>query len=77
MRSPPPAAEIAAINRDLYRTFDLDYPRPGRDDGYAAVAHHRYAATWAAIARRLDAEGDRGAALDAFALTRELQPTDD
>jgi len=75
--SAPPASEVAEMNRDLFRAFDLDYPRPSRDDSYAAVAHHRYAACWAAIARRLDAQGDRRAALDAFELTRVLQPTAD
>lgn len=75
--APPPASEVALINRDLYRAFDLDYPRPGIDDGYAALAHHRYAASWAAIARLLDAAGDRSAALDAFQLTRVYQPVPD
>ena len=72
--SPPPAAEVAAINRDLYRGFDLEYAPPGQDDGYAALAHHRYAAIWAAIARLLDRSGDRDAARDAFALTEQLAP---
>ncbi|HEY0193891.1 MAG TPA: DUF2723 domain-containing protein [Kofleriaceae bacterium] len=70
----PSAAEIAALDRDVFRAFDLDYPRPTPDDEYAALAHHRYAAAWAAIARRLDASGDRAAAKDAFDLTRALQP---
>ncbi|HEX7841650.1 MAG TPA: hypothetical protein VF469_29475, partial [Kofleriaceae bacterium] len=75
--SPPPALEVAMINRDLYRAFDLDYPRPGQGDGYAATAHHRYAASWAAIARLLDAAGDRDGARDAFEVTRSLQPAPD
>lgn len=75
--APPAASEVAAINRDLYGAFDLDYARPGLDDEYAAIAHHRYASSWAAIARLLDAAGDRPAALDAFELTRTLQPTTD
>jgi hypothetical protein len=74
--APPPASEVALINRDLYRAFELGYPPPGIDDDYAALAHHRYAANWAAIARLLDASGDHQAARDAFALTRQLQPTD-
>jgi hypothetical protein len=74
--SPPPAAEVAARNRDLYRGFGLDYVYPGRDDGYATLAHHRYAAIWASIARMLDRSGDRDAARDAFALTQELAPAD-
>jgi hypothetical protein len=75
--TPPPASEVALINRDVYRAFDLGYPRPGIDDEYAALAHHRYAANWAAIASLLDASGDHQAALDAFELTRQLQPVAD
>jgi hypothetical protein len=74
---PPPVAEVAAINRDLYRGFDLDYPRPARDDDYAALAHLRYAATWAALAKVLDAAGDRDAAHDARDLAYQLLPTGD
>jgi hypothetical protein len=73
----PSAGQIADINRDLYRMFDLDYPRPGHNDEYAAIVHHRYAASWAAIARRLDAEGDRAGALEAFDLTGVYMPSDD
>lgn len=71
----PSPSKIAIINRDLYRTFDLDYTLPDIDDGYAAVAHHRYAASWAAIARALSTEGDRTAVNEALELTRALQPT--
>jgi hypothetical protein len=74
---PPSAADIALLNRDLYQRFALDYPLPGVHDDYAAIAHHRYAANWAAIAQLLDAAGDRTAALDAFAVTRQLQPVAD
>jgi hypothetical protein len=70
----PPPHDVAELNRELYRAFDLDYPRPGRDDDFAAVAHRRYAASWAAIAHLLDAAGDRDAARDALDLARELQP---
>jgi len=71
---PPPASEVAAINRDAYRAFELDYSFPGPDDDYATLAHHRYAASWAVIAQLLDAAGDRPAARDAFALTEQLRP---
>lgn len=74
---PPPASEIAVINRELYRAFDLDYPHPGRDDDFAAVAHRRYTAAWAAISRLLDAAGDRDGARDAYELARQLQPIQD
>jgi hypothetical protein len=75
--APPPVGEVAAINRDLYRGFDLDYPRPARDDDYPALAHMRYAATWAALAKVLDAAGDRDAAHDARDLAHQLLPTGD
>ncbi|HSS02418.1 MAG TPA: DUF2723 domain-containing protein [Kofleriaceae bacterium] len=76
--TPPPAAHaIAAENRDVYQRFDLDYPRPGRDDDFAAVAHRRYTANWAAVANLLDAAGDREAAHDAVELARQLQPERD
>lgn len=70
----PAASEVAAINRDLYRAYDLDYRYPDLDDGYAAVAHHRYAASWASIARLLDRSGDREGARDAFEVTKQLRP---
>ncbi|HEY6176638.1 MAG TPA: hypothetical protein VIX73_19415, partial [Kofleriaceae bacterium] len=75
--TPPPASDVAAINREVYRGFDLDYPRPGRDDGYAAVAHHRYAETWAAIAKLLTAAGDGDGARAALDLGRDLLPAGD
>jgi hypothetical protein len=73
----PTAAEIAELNRALYGRFDLAYPRPGRDDDFAAVAHRRYAASWAAIRDRLAAAGDRDGAAEAYELARALQPAQD
>jgi hypothetical protein len=74
---PPPAGDVAAQNRDLYRAFDLDYPRPGKADDFAAVAHRRYTASWAAIAGLLDAADDHAAARDAVEVARALQPVQD
>jgi len=73
----PPASAVAAINRELFQRFDLDYPRPGRDDGFAAAAHRRYAACWVAIAERLEAAGDLAGARDAIDVARALQPAQD
>jgi len=70
----PTATDVAAMNRDIYRDFALDYVYPGLDDGYATVVHHRYAASWAAIAQLLDRAGDRDGARNAFELTQQLQP---
>jgi hypothetical protein len=76
--SPPPSAgDVAAINRDAYRAFDLDYPRPDRAESLAALVHLRYAATWAGIAKALDAAGDRDAAHEALDLAYRLLPTGD
>jgi hypothetical protein len=75
--APPPATDVAALNRDRFHGFDLDYPRPGRDDGYATLAHQRYAGTWAAIARALDATGDHDGARDARDVARQLLPAQD
>jgi hypothetical protein len=73
----PPPSEIAVLNRDLFRAYDLDYTQPHKDDDFAAVAHRRYTATWAAIAVLLDAAGDRDQASDAFEVARSLQPVRD
>jgi hypothetical protein len=74
---PPRAREVAAVNRDLYRSFDLDYDPPGRNDDFAAVAHRRYTAIWAAIERLLAAAGDLDGARDAHDVARSLQPIQD
>ncbi|HEX3760286.1 MAG TPA: DUF2723 domain-containing protein [Kofleriaceae bacterium] len=71
----PSPADVAAINHDVYRAFDLDDPRPDRDDDYPALVHLRYASTWALIARALDAAGDRDGGRDARDLAHQLLPT--
>jgi hypothetical protein len=55
--SPPSIDDVVAENRAIYAAFDLSYPRPGWDDEWATVAHQRYAASWASIARVLAAAG--------------------
>jgi hypothetical protein len=75
--SPPSPSDIARLNRDLFAAFDLDYPHPGRDDDFAAVAHRRYTAAWAAISDRLAAAGDPGGAAEAYDVARSLQPLQD
>jgi hypothetical protein len=72
--APPTPSEVLLLNRDLYQRFDLDYPYPYRDDDFAAVAHRRYTAAWAAISNLLDAAGDRDGARDAYDVARSLQP---
>jgi len=70
----PNLGEIVEINRTTYATFDFDYPRPTREDDFAAVAHLRYAGTWWRLARALDAAGDREGAATATELARQLSP---
>lgn len=73
---PPSLGEIIDLNRELFATFDLSYPRPQRGDDFAAVAHLRYAGPWRRIAAALDAAGDRDGATNARALAAELAPSD-
>ena len=70
----PSLAEVVELNRKLFAAFDLDYPRPGHDDDWAAVMHRRYAFTWASIANALDAAGDHQGADAARDVARQLQP---
>lgn len=70
----PNLGEIVEINRATYAAFSFDYPRPTRDDDFAAVAHLRYAGTWGRLARALDAAGDRDGATTAIELARQLAP---
>lgn len=72
----PAAGEVAALNKKLFAAFDLDYPWPGPEDEYAALAHHRYAGVWSAIARLLAAAGDRAGAQEALELSAQLTPRD-
>jgi hypothetical protein len=56
--------DIVRDNEAAFARFDLGYPRPGADDGYATVAQLRYVETWRAIAVALrqlgrDADADR------------------
>jgi hypothetical protein len=73
---PPTASEVAAIHKQLFADFDLAYPWPGPDDGYAALAHYRYAAAWSAVARLLGAAGDRAGAAEASELAARLTPAE-
>ncbi|MGE5181628.1 MAG: protein O-mannosyl-transferase family [Acidobacteriota bacterium] len=70
----PPVDDVVAQNRAIYAAFDLAYPRPSRDDEWAALVHDRYAATWRAIAGALDAAGRTDDAAAARELARALEP---
>lgn len=71
---PPSLGEVLELNHEIYATFDFDYPRPTRDDDFAAVAHRRYAETWRVLANALDVAGDRDAAATASELAAQLGP---
>jgi hypothetical protein len=70
----PELDAIVELNREVTARLDLDYPRPGPDDGYPTAIHQRYAQPWKIIARALrDAHRieDARAALD---LAHQLAP---
>jgi len=68
----PSLDEIVAINKELFRSFDLAYPQPGPDAEYAAMVHARYAQTWDVLARALVQAGRMDDAAEARALVRQL-----
>jgi len=69
-----PLDDIIALNKRLYAKFDLDEPNPGPDDGYPTGVYHRYAKTWAIIARALADSGRRDEAKAAAELAHQLAP---
>ncbi len=71
---PPSLGEVLELNRKIYASFDFDYPRPTRDDDFAAVAHRRYAETWRVLANALEAAGDHDGAASAAELAGQLAP---
>jgi hypothetical protein len=71
---PPTLDEIVTENRELTARLDLDYPRPGPDDGYPTAIHKRYAQPWKIIARALRDAGRLDDARAALDLARELAP---
>ena len=71
---PPPLQEVVALNRRIYESFDLAYPRPGADDDYAAIAHKRYRATWLILAGALEKAGDATGAAEAIEIAAQLAP---
>jgi hypothetical protein len=70
----PHVVDVAAENQAVFAAFDLDYPRPSRDDEWAAVVHDRYAASWRAIAYALAAAGRASEAEQARARAAALEP---
>ena len=66
--------EILAINKDLFSSFDLAYPRPEPNAPYAAQMHQRYALTWDILARALVEAGRKEEAREARSLVQDLAP---
>lgn len=71
---PPSAEEVFTLNRELFNTFDLGYPLPGKTDQFATWVHRKYAGTWARIADDLMAVGKREEAATAIEYARALGP---
>jgi hypothetical protein len=70
----PSPRDALDLQRETFASFDLDYPRPRADDGFAAVAHERYALAWRHLGRALAAAGDTDDATEALALAAQLAP---
>ncbi len=71
----PTLDDVFALNKQLYASFELDYPRPGPDDEFATLVHQRYAATWDVLGRAMLAANRRDDAAWAFEAAREIGPT--
>lgn len=70
----PSAAEVIALNKQLYASFVLDDPRPGVDDDYAAEVHRRYAGIWDILARAAERANHQELAEEARTFARQLGP---
>lgn len=73
----PPIQEVVRTNEAVFESFDLQYPRPGRDDDFATAIHDAYAKTWRILTDALVAAGDRDLAARAHAIGAQLAPHDD
>lgn len=70
----PPIDAVVEENKAIYARFQLGYPPPGPDDEFATAIHHRYAATWMTLGRKLEAAGKAEAARWAFEVARSIGP---
>jgi hypothetical protein len=71
----PSLEEVVDINRALFAHFDLAYPKPGPDEGFATEVHQDYADTWNLFASALARSGKLDDAGWAQGLARQLAPT--
>jgi hypothetical protein len=70
----PSVDEVLAMNRDIFESVDLDYPRPHRTDDWSAQMHLEYATAWRTISEALRAHGKTEDADWAADLALALQP---
>jgi len=70
----PPIDEVRAINQRLVEGFDLAYPRPHQQDGWAAIVHRRYARPWGTLAHAYTQAGRPEDAAEAMAMAMALGP---
>jgi hypothetical protein len=66
--------EIIALNHEAFSQFDLDYPRPGPDDGFPTGMHRRYASTWGILAKALSDAGRKREAHEALEIAKSVAP---
>ena len=70
----PDALEVYAMNRAAFARLRTPYPAPGREDGWPAEVHRKYAETWDLIARELARRGHPTEAQAATALADAYTP---
>lgn len=71
---PPSAQEVFEMNRALFETLDLRYPRPGPDDETATWMHQHYQDHWRRLGDAMLRAGDRERAAIAYELAEQLAP---
>ena len=73
----PDLDAVIAINKGLYKAFDVDYTRPHVGDEWPALIQLRYAMTWAALGKQLEAAGRADDAHWAYGVANALAPAPD
>ncbi len=72
--SPPPLADVFALNKTILEGLHLDYPTPSVRDLHAAAMNARYARWWNQLADTLAAAGELEAAAWAQHVAKQLAP---
>jgi hypothetical protein len=71
---PPSPQEVFEMNRALFETLDLRYPRPGPEDETATWMHQHYEDHWRRLGDAMLRAGDRQRAAIAYELAEQLAP---